>query len=140
VLITTKRGKAGKTSVSFNFQTGYSEATKRLDMLNSEEYAELILEGAAYRDNLAGIPINDPDSWTSYVKNDVMDYYSYGQWSADPLKSYDWQDAVFQKVLIVKPIFNFVAVVPTRSSSLRFSIWSKPEPLSETIWFVLPVV
>jgi len=97
VLITTKRGKAGKTSVSFNFQTGYSEATKRLEMLNSEQYAELILEGAAYRDNLAGIPTNDPNSWTSYVKNDVLDYYSYGQWSLDPKKTYDWQDAVFQK-------------------------------------------
>jgi TonB-linked SusC/RagA family outer membrane protein len=97
VLITTKRGKAGKTSVSFNFQTGYSEATKRLEMLNSEQYAELILEGAAYRDNLAGIPTNDPNSWTSYVRNDVMDYYSYGQWSTDPKKTYDWQDAVFQR-------------------------------------------
>jgi len=97
VLITTKRGKAGKTSVSFNFQTGYSEATKRLDMLNSEEYAELILEGAAYRDNLSGTPLTSPSSWTTYVKDDVMDYFSYGQWSADPRKSYDWQDAVFQK-------------------------------------------
>ncbi|MEY3433218.1 MAG: hypothetical protein RL131_1154, partial [Bacteroidota bacterium] len=97
VLITTKRGKAGKTSVTLNVQTGYSEATKRLEMLNSEQYAELILEGAAYRDKLDGTPITDPNSWTAYVKNDVMDYYSYGQWSKDPTKTYDWQDAVFQK-------------------------------------------
>lgn len=98
VLITTKRGKAGsKTSVSFNYQTGYSEATKRLAMLNSQQYAELILEGAAYRDNLAGIPLTDPFSFTTYAKEDVMQYYSYGKWSADPSKTYDWQDAVFQK-------------------------------------------
>lgn len=97
VLITTKRGKAGKTSVTFNVQTGYAEATKRLEMLNSEQYAELILEGAAYRDNLAGTPLNDPNSWTSYVKNDVMDYYSYGEWLKDPKKTYDWQDVVFQR-------------------------------------------
>ncbi|MFM2139177.1 MAG: hypothetical protein RJA57_1484, partial [Bacteroidota bacterium] len=97
VLITTKRGKAGKTSVSFNIQTGYSEATRRVEMLNSQQYAELILEGAAYRDNLAGIPTNDPNSWTSYVKNDVMDYYSYGQWTTDPNRTYDWQDVVFQR-------------------------------------------
>jgi TonB-linked SusC/RagA family outer membrane protein len=97
VLITTKRGKAGKTNVTLNVQTGYAEATKRLEMLNSEQYAELILEGALYRDNLAGYNPSDPDSWTSYVKNDVMDYYSYGEWSKDPKKTYDWQDVVFQK-------------------------------------------
>jgi len=76
VLITTKRGRAGKTNVSLNIQSGYSEATKRLPMLNSQQYAELILEGAKYRDDLDGTPLNDPNSWTSYVKNDVMDYYS----------------------------------------------------------------
>jgi TonB-linked SusC/RagA family outer membrane protein len=97
VLITTKRGKSGKTSVSFNVQTGFSEATKRVGMLNSEQYAELILEGAAYRDNLDKTPITDPDSWTSYVKNDVMGYYSYGKWASDPTKTYEWQDAVFQR-------------------------------------------
>jgi TonB-linked SusC/RagA family outer membrane protein len=97
VLITTKRGKAGRTNVSFNLQTGYAEATKRLPMLNSEQYAELILEAAKYSDDREGIPYNDPYSYTSYVKNDVMDYYSYGEWSKDPTKTYDWQDAVFQK-------------------------------------------
>ena len=97
VLITTKRGKEGKTSISFNVQTGYSEATKRVGMLNSEQYAELILEGAAYRDNLDKTPLNDPDSWTTYVKNDVMGYYSYDQWAADKTKTYDWQDVVFQR-------------------------------------------
>ena len=44
VLITTKKGKAGKTNVTLNIQNGYAEATKRLPMLNSKEYAELILE------------------------------------------------------------------------------------------------
>ena len=97
ILITTKRGRAGKTNITVNLQTGYSEATKRLAMLNSEQYAELILEGAKYRDDLDGTPITDPDSWTTYVKDGVMDYYSYNQWSKDPKKTYDWQDAVFQR-------------------------------------------
>ncbi len=97
ILITTKRGKAGRTSVTFNYQTGSAEATKRIKMLNSQDYATLILEGAKYRDDLAGTPLNDPNSWTTYVKNDVMDYYSYGEWSKNPTKTYDWQDQVFQK-------------------------------------------
>ena len=97
VLITTKKGKAGKTNVTLNIQNGYAEATKRLPMLNSKEYAELILEAAKYSDDKEGIPYNDPGSYTTYVKNDVMDYYSFGQWTTDPNKTYDWQDAVFQK-------------------------------------------
>lgn len=97
VLITTKRGKAGKTSVTLNLQTGFSQATKRVRMLNSKEYAELILEGAKYRDDLDGYAYDDPDSWTVYAKDGIMDYYSYGQWSANPEKTYDWQDAIFQK-------------------------------------------
>lgn len=97
VLITTKKGKAGKTNVSFNIQSGYSEATKRLPMLNSQQYAELILEAAKYTDDILAIPYNDPGSFTTYVKNDVMDYYSFGEWSKNPNKTYDWQDAVFQK-------------------------------------------
>ena len=97
ILITTKRGKAGKTSVSLNVQQGYAEATKRLGMLNSEQYAELILEGAGYNDAQDGTPITDPYSWTTYVKGDILDYYSYGQWSKDPKKTYNWQDQVFQR-------------------------------------------
>ena len=97
VLITTKRGKAGKTNVTLNVQSGYAEATKRLPMLNSEQYAELILEAAKYSDDKDGTPLNDTSSYTTYVKNDVMGYYSYGQWSKDLKKSYDWQDAVFTK-------------------------------------------
>lgn len=97
VLITTKRGKAGKTSITVNLQSGYSEATKRLKMLNSREYAELIIEGAKYNDDLDGTNYDDPNSYVSYVKNDILDYYSYGEWSKNPEKTYDWQDAVFQK-------------------------------------------
>jgi TonB-linked SusC/RagA family outer membrane protein len=96
VLITTKRGRSGKTSVMLNLQAGYSESTKRVQVLNSEQYAELILEGALYNDTQDQIDPNDPDSWTSYVKGS-LDYYSYDQWSKDPTKTYDWQDQAFQK-------------------------------------------
>ena len=87
----------GKTQVTFNLQTGYSEATKRLAMLNSTQYAELMIEGAKYNDDADGTPYDDPYSWVNYAKNDLMDYYSYGEWSKDPAKTYDWQDRVFQK-------------------------------------------
>jgi len=96
VLITTKKGKAGKTNVSLNVQTGYSESTRRVPFLNSQQYAELLLEGAKYIDDFYGTPTNDPFSETQYAK-DWMSYFSYGQWDNDPNKTYEWQDVVFQK-------------------------------------------
>jgi TonB-linked SusC/RagA family outer membrane protein len=97
VLITTKKGRSGKTQVTVNLQSGTSQSTRRVPFLNSSQYAELLLEGAAYIDeNIYGIPTTDPGSETNYVK-DLMNYYSYGQWENDPTKTYEWQDVVFQK-------------------------------------------
>lgn len=98
VLITTKKGKAGKTSLTFNYQSGFSESTRRVPFANSEEYAQLLLEGAAYVDNANGIPTTDPGSDTKYAK-DLMNYFSYNQWEKDPKKTYEWQDVIFQKGL-----------------------------------------
>lgn len=96
VLITTKKGKGGKTNVSLNVQTGNAQSSRRVPFLNSEQYAELLLEGAKYIDDFYGTPYTDPFSETVYVK-DWMDYFSYGQWTTDPKKTYEWQDVVFQK-------------------------------------------
>lgn len=96
VLITTKKGKNGKTNVTVNVQTGNSQSSRRVPFLNSEQYAELLLEGAKYIDDFYGTPVTDPFSETVYVK-DWMDYFSYGNWTKDPKKTYEWQDVVFQK-------------------------------------------
>ncbi|HEY0654887.1 MAG TPA: TonB-dependent receptor [Chryseosolibacter sp.] len=96
VLITTKKGKTGKTNVTFNYQTGFSESTRRVPFLNSEQYAELLFEGAKYIDDDNGTAYDDPSSETVYV-TDWMQYYSYDQWQDNPTKTYEWQDVVFQK-------------------------------------------
>jgi len=44
VLITTKRGKGGKTNIKFSSQMGYQEPTNFIDVLNGEEYTELMNE------------------------------------------------------------------------------------------------
>jgi TonB-linked SusC/RagA family outer membrane protein len=41
VLITTKKGKSGKTSVDFSAQSGYSTPTRGIDMLRTEDYLAL---------------------------------------------------------------------------------------------------
>ncbi|WP_369766031.1 SusC/RagA family TonB-linked outer membrane protein [Flavobacterium sp. WC2429] len=44
ILVTTKKGKDGKMSVSLNSYTGYQQIAKKLDMLNSNEYAIIMNE------------------------------------------------------------------------------------------------
>ncbi|MFD1768646.1 SusC/RagA family TonB-linked outer membrane protein [Sphingobacterium suaedae] len=44
VLITTKRGKTGQPKLSFNTYLGASEAYKKLDMLNGEEWIDRAVE------------------------------------------------------------------------------------------------
>lgn len=46
VIITTKRGTAGKTNFNFNYQTGYSEPTNYREFLDREEFLELFYRGA----------------------------------------------------------------------------------------------
>jgi TonB-linked SusC/RagA family outer membrane protein len=46
VLITTKKGKAGKANVSLNISTGISSPTNVLPFLNTAEYKELFTEAA----------------------------------------------------------------------------------------------
>lgn len=57
VLITTKKGSAGKTKVFANFYTGWSKASKLPEMLNTAEYIEMRREAIA---NDGFVPNNDP--------------------------------------------------------------------------------
>lgn len=44
VLITTKRGKEGKVKVNYNFQLSMNQLAKKVDLLNSEQFADLVVE------------------------------------------------------------------------------------------------
>jgi len=83
ILITTKKGKAGQTKVDVNIQRGYGQVTRRLDLLNTQQYLQMRRE-AFTNDGLA-IPT------TTTVP--ASDNYDLTFW--DQNKSTDWQ-----KVLI----------------------------------------
>lgn len=44
VIITTKRGKAGDPKLSYNFQYGLQAPPKRLDVMNLQQYAQMVNE------------------------------------------------------------------------------------------------
>ena len=99
VLISTKRGKAGKTSVSLNYQTGQAVATKRLPFLNTEQYEKFYRQAAAYVDRLDGLDVNDPSSNTQYLfgPDGFLEYYSYGTYGTPKQTDNNWQEKAFQK-------------------------------------------
>ncbi|KAA6438539.1 TonB-dependent receptor [Dyadobacter flavalbus] len=73
ILITTKRGKAGKTNVSLESYYGVQQVTKKLDVLNAAEFAQLENE--------------------TFKNNTYPDPASLGE-------GVDWQDLIFQKAPI----------------------------------------
>jgi TonB-linked SusC/RagA family outer membrane protein len=68
VIVTTKRGKEGKAKVELNYQHSFGQLSKKVEMLNSREFAELFVDGHnnAYRDLL----INSGKSWDESMKSD----------------------------------------------------------------------
>ncbi len=99
VLITTKRGGSGKTNVSFNYQTGVSEATKRVAFLNAQQFIDFYKMATANRDRISGYDISDPDSWTQYMfgPGGFLEYYSMGTYGTPQQGDYDWQEQAFRK-------------------------------------------
>jgi len=46
ILITTKKGKAGKTSVDLNIYNGWGKVSRKMDVLDTKQYLEMRHEGA----------------------------------------------------------------------------------------------
>jgi TonB-linked SusC/RagA family outer membrane protein len=98
VLITTKKGMNGKTQVDFH--TGYSvqTITKKMDLMNASEYAQLYNEQAA-NDNDA--PYFTPAEITAFGEGT------------------DWQDLIFQKNA---PLLNTSFMVNGGDERTQFSV------------------
>ncbi len=93
VLITTKRGVAGQSNISFNAYTGFQTPTNIIDMHSSREFLELMNDAAA-QDNI--------DLGTSYPDNYVSDLWGFDLNDTD-LRNTRWYDEIFRTA----PINNF---------------------------------
>src|SRR6202012_5407978 len=63
IVITTKKGSAGKTKFDMNVYSGFSEITQRYDLLNTQQYLEMRQE-AFRNDGIAPTVGNDFDLLT----------------------------------------------------------------------------
>jgi TonB-linked SusC/RagA family outer membrane protein len=97
VLITTRKGKAGRTQVNFETSYGTQSLIKKLDLMNAKEYAIFYNE---QRSN---------SNLTPYFSQTDIDGFGEG---------FDWQDFVFQKA----PISNSSLQVSGGNENTKFSI------------------
>jgi TonB-linked SusC/RagA family outer membrane protein len=91
VLITTKKGKAGKTNIKLNYYRGVSSALKTYDVLNAQDY--LSLRGEAY---MNANPAVTPDLARAYAALQSGLPSSITADEIASLKTYDWQNALFR--------------------------------------------
>ncbi|HEY6899707.1 MAG TPA: SusC/RagA family TonB-linked outer membrane protein, partial [Puia sp.] len=77
IIITTKRGRPGKTSFGYSSYAGVDQVTKKIKMLNGEQYVASIKEALFYPGRGGVTPpsnLNDPSTWANT----------------------DWQDEIFR--------------------------------------------
>lgn len=96
VLITTKKGRSGKTNFEVNAQYGMNNPTHLRPFLNAKQYVELILEAAKNSDDIEGYTYDDPDSYSVWVEETMDDLSGYADWRTGEINT-DWQKYAFNK-------------------------------------------
>lgn len=116
VLITTKKGKEGKATVTYNGYYGWQTVSRKIDMLNAYEYADLVKDARnnSYSDKMESVnnkliaqgkspipySINDNNGLRLQNCNDVntiipMEIIPYLE-GKQGLTDTDWQDEIFR--------------------------------------------
>ncbi len=106
VLITTKRGRSGKTHIEYDGYYGVQKPLNTLDIMNGPEFAEFVRE--AYRNRSSNkynsdVPNMNDDKNNgifgkdAYVMESVMmGYDADGKYNPNNVRSFDWVDAVMR--------------------------------------------
>ena len=100
ILITTKRGTTGKTTINYDGFYGITEAANTVDMMNGAEFADLKREANRRKT----VVINDKEevvfSWDGEIPPDDVvfdDPVELASLEQNPVRSTDYQDLVLQQ-------------------------------------------
>lgn len=105
IMVTTKRGKSGQSRINVDVYTGIQQVSKKMSLLNSQQFAEYSKEAAntAYLERVPGAQLSDPNS----VRAAGQRYrYPRGEFpgidydNPASLPFYDYQDLIFQNAPI----------------------------------------
>ena len=89
ILVTTKQGKEGKIELTYNGAIGWSNAYKRPQLLNAQQYMNMIDE---YTFNTTGAKLN----WPDYVPADVLNNVKNGWEGTDWWGAFENKNAMQQ--------------------------------------------
>lgn len=91
ILVTTKRGKSGKPTVSYNFNQGFSSPTRLPDMADAATYGQIRNEIAYYNNNANGLN-------QVYSESEISNFAN----GSDPINypNTDWAAATLRNVAL----------------------------------------
>jgi len=100
ILITTKKGQAGRSQITYNFYYGIQSPVKTVEMMNAKQYVDY------YREAYTTEILRDNDTATQdNVKILVDDAFPY---SSDTIgKGTDWMDQIFNNAPMQKHYLTF---------------------------------
>ena len=115
VLITTKKGKSGKSKIEFGYFTGQQDPTHKRGFMNAEQYVNYFYQAAKgagvydFRNNISGYASEKDaiDDYTAFVDSRLT-RYSAGNTDYKTFKvNTDWESEAFQKAPISQYDINF---------------------------------
>ncbi len=89
ILVTTRQGKEGKIELSYNGAIGWSNAYKRPQLLNAQQYMNIIDE---YTFNTSGLKMD----WAGFVPADILAKVKGGWEGTDWWKAFENKNALQQ--------------------------------------------
>jgi len=100
VLITTKKGRIGKTAMNVNFQYGTNKPTGYRGFLDARQYVDLLREAAINSDEIEGVDPLDPaqysGSWLQFAENRLTRYSGFSHWRNLETNT-NWEKQAFQE-------------------------------------------
>lgn len=103
ILITTKKGKAGKDKIEFSYEQGVTTAVNKVDFVNGDDYQSLVKKSIENR-NLSGL---NPLANYYIIPNNLAGQYGYDQtWlDANPTNT-NWFDYILRDGSTKKASFS----------------------------------
>lgn len=125
ILITTKKGRSGKTQIDYNGYYGIQQATRTIDMMNGAEWVELVREANRATTRTTPYPLVPTLEWDrriGYFTADPkvigkieMGYDENGNWHPERVPYTDWMS----EALRLAPIQNHEVSVRGGSDNIK---------------------
>ncbi|MBN9386197.1 MAG: TonB-dependent receptor [Chitinophagaceae bacterium] len=117
MMVTTRKGKSGTSMINFNAYTGVQQVTKKIDLLNSQQFADFAKEASnnAYLDRFPNASVSDPNNVRPasnlryrYPRGEGYDWLNFD----DPAKIaalpyHNYQDLIFRNAMISNYALSF---------------------------------